>query len=345
MDSKKLINEDITRMKSLFGYQRGRVISEQEFNEDVIGSYERAELNKIDPGTEHRTADDIAAANKKQAELDAKYNVASTTGWFDKFPILMAFLKDTSYFKVIHYPTVRNKDTGLLAAQRTGENEKYYYGFMPDGKFYISDGWDNLLARKAVSDTWTGTWKVDGTNLIINTADGDSFTSATKKWKSDTNKKSGGGGSTSSVTPTPPELKDIKGVKAFQDWLDENKAGWATGYANNILNKTGAGYGRMGPRTTKAWASYKDEYLKGGQTQNNNPYSDYTAVEDSGNTTKQGVEGDNDTTQPAPQQAQQSAQQAPEQTTQKSPQPPTGTGEPGEQRDGWTFDEKRQTWY
>jgi len=338
MDSKKLINEDITRMKSLFGYQRGKVISEQEFNEDVIGSYERAELNKIDPGTEHRTADDIAAANKKQAELDAKYNVASTTGWFDKFPILMAFLKDTSYFKVIHYPTVRTKDAGLLAAQRTGDSERYYYGFWPDGRFYISDGWDNLIAAKAANN-WIGTWKIDGTNVILNTNDGDSFTSATKKWKSEANKKSGGGGggSTSSATPTPPELKDVDGIKKFQDWLDANKVGWATGYANGILNKTGAGYGRMGPRTTKAWTSYKDEYLKGGQTQNNNPYSDYAEVENSDNTTKQdGVEGDDNSTQAAPQQAQQAV---------VSDQPPTEPGQPGEYRDGWTYDEKRQTWY
>jgi hypothetical protein len=64
-------------------------------------------------------------------------------------------------------------------------------------------------------------------------------------------------------TPSiPTELKDINGVKAFQDWLDINHKGWATGYNDGVLNKIGKGYGRMGPRTTKAWTSYKDEYLK-----------------------------------------------------------------------------------
>jgi hypothetical protein len=227
---KSNIFEELNKMKNLIKTKRGVVISEQEFNEDVIGSYERAELNKIDPGTEHRTADDIAAANKKQAELDAEYNVASTTGWFDKFPILMAFLKDTSYFKVIHYPSVRYKDTGLLAAQRTGENEKYYYGFMPDGKFYISDGWDNLLAKKPVADTWAGTWKVDGTNLIINTSDGDSFTSATKKWKSDEekNKKSnsgvgnpGGGNNTNALSNQVKEIQSALGLQPTGQLSDE----------------------------------------------------------------------------------------------------------------------------
>lgn len=60
----------------------------------------------------------------------------------------------------------------------------------------------------------------------------------------------------------PPELKD---VKAFQDWLDDNAKGWATGYTDGIVNKgqNGRGYGTFGPRTQKAWATYKDQYLKG----------------------------------------------------------------------------------
>jgi len=60
----------------------------------------------------------------------------------------------------------------------------------------------------------------------------------------------------------PTELKDIEGVKKFQDWLDTNKTGWATGFPSGLLNKA-SGYGRFGPRTTKAWTSYGQEYLKG----------------------------------------------------------------------------------
>lgn len=63
----------------------------------------------------------------------------------------------------------------------------------------------------------------------------------------------------------PPELKDIEGVKKFQDWLDTNKAGWATGFPDGKLKQAG-GYGRYGPRTTKAWTSFGPEYLKGGDT-------------------------------------------------------------------------------
>lgn len=82
--------------------------------------------------------------------------------------------------------------------------------------------------------------------------------------KKDEKAKIGGGGGGGKQSPKiPAELKDIDGVKKFQDWLDKNKAGWATGFSGGVLNQAG-GYGRFGPRTTKAWNSYGQEYLKGG---------------------------------------------------------------------------------
>lgn len=59
----------------------------------------------------------------------------------------------------------------------------------------------------------------------------------------------------------PKELKDANGIKIFQDWLDVNAAGWATGYKEGIINKgqNGGGYGKFGPRTQKAW---NDTYLR-----------------------------------------------------------------------------------
>ena len=62
----------------------------------------------------------------------------------------------------------------------------------------------------------------------------------------------------SSSVSSPTELTD---VKSFQDWLDKNKPGWAAGYKDGIVNK-GKGYGTYGPRTKKAWETYKDEFLK-----------------------------------------------------------------------------------
>jgi hypothetical protein len=69
------------------------------------------------------------------------------------------------------------------------------------------------------------------------------------------------GGTSSQI---PSELKDVEGIRKFQDWLDVNRAGWAKGYEGGILNKgiSRGGYGKFGPRTIKAWNSYKNDYLK-----------------------------------------------------------------------------------
>ena len=66
------------------------------------------------------------------------------------------------------------------------------------------------------------------------------------------------------ATPAPIQLKDVNGVKSFQDWLDTNVKGWAKGYKDGMINKgqNGGGYGKFGPRTQKAWSQYKDQYLK-----------------------------------------------------------------------------------
>jgi hypothetical protein len=61
----------------------------------------------------------------------------------------------------------------------------------------------------------------------------------------------------------PTELKDKTGIMAFQDWLDTNAVGWATGYKEGIINRgqNGRGYGTYGPRTIAAWGKYKTNYL------------------------------------------------------------------------------------
>ena len=69
------------------------------------------------------------------------------------------------------------------------------------------------------------------------------------------------GGTSSQI---PSELKDVEGVRKFQDWLDSKHAGWAVGYEGGILDrgKNRGGYGKFGPRTSKAWSKYKGKYLE-----------------------------------------------------------------------------------
>ena len=113
----------------------------------------------------------------------------------------------------------------------------------------------------------------------------------------------------------PPELKDAKGVKSFQDWLDEHKAGWATGYKEGILKQGahGGGYGKFGPRTCKAW-KYKNEYLNK-STEVKTGYEEYG-----------GVSGDN---KPADNVNQTQTGNAGKPPTGNAGQPPTGNaGQP-----------------
>lgn len=70
----------------------------------------------------------------------------------------------------------------------------------------------------------------------------------------------GGGGTSKSTMPA-----ELKSVTEFQDWLDKTHPGWHDQYKTLGKDAT-KGYGKFGPRTSKAWATYKDEYLKGGNT-------------------------------------------------------------------------------
>jgi hypothetical protein len=72
---------------------------------------------------------------------------------------------------------------------------------------------------------------------------------------------------TTSNTNTNTNPSDLTDVKAFQDWLDKNKPGWAAGYTGGIVNK-GKGYGTYGPRTKKAWedVTIRNEFLKASPT-------------------------------------------------------------------------------
>jgi hypothetical protein len=69
------------------------------------------------------------------------------------------------------------------------------------------------------------------------------------------------------VISIPSELKDIEGVKKFQDWLDKNHSGWHDKY--KVLNSSvPKGYGKFGPRTNKWWKLQRVNYLNSSPTTN-----------------------------------------------------------------------------
>ena len=190
-----ILNEELGRMKSLFGYEKGKVISEQAITPGLNTSLPMFSQQTIANQTPvpQQSANQISLYGQQKPIVDC-------TG-ISKFPM------DT--------PTAAQQQDFM---QKSGLNPNT----STNKEFYCSLQKMSAKLRE---------------------------TQNTQKPK------------LSAPSPTPAELKDVNGIKKFQDWLDENKKGWATGYQGGVLSKSGKGYGRMGPRTNKAWGLYKSEFL------------------------------------------------------------------------------------
>jgi hypothetical protein len=265
-----VISEELSRMKSLFKYEKGKVISEQGNMTGTAG---------------------VGMSGPFMPSPSSPAPAQEEKGWWENHPALLKFIKNQGA-KNVHYPPASAKKGGTIAIQMDDE----FWVFVPDNNIWRQyKKWEDAASRTP-NFVFDGNWSENGDILIIKASDGDTYSTATHNWsgvpkdKGTTGAPGGsttvgapgggttvgapggapgkgttvgapGGGNKSSCS-VPSELKDIEGIKKFQDWCDKNHAGWAYGYANGILNKLGKGYGRMGPRTCKAWSLYKDEYLK-----------------------------------------------------------------------------------
>ena len=261
MGINNVINEELSRMKSLFGYQRGKVISEQ-----VI----------------------ISEAQTRQENITSIYCGVNAYGYITAPGYVGQNLTFDSWSKGLEQPVTEEEWYTAKASCPSRGGASVSWG--EDSNDIKSSGGGSSGGHGA-----SGTWELDDrqahinsiycsvkNGIIVNPAsywDGKTWGSYVEKEKLtdveiNVAKKScpnitvvttGGGttgGRTTGGCSLPTELKDSEGVKKFQDWLDKNHVGWAWGYAGEVLNKMGKGYGRMGPRTCKAWSQYKDEYLK-----------------------------------------------------------------------------------
>jgi hypothetical protein len=239
----KLILEEIQRMNLLSKYDNSKTLSEQ----TIPGGISQQAYDKIMS---------ISATNRKnlqggylfptqQTEINKEFGTDTYTKFFNNGG--EALLKsgvtqktDTTTDPWTKYPCVVNHPKVTKAKDKYGSTV-----YIINGVQYYGNG------RKMLADRTMA-------NYTCNDAEFKSGTS--------------GSGTKTPAKPvaTPPELKDIK---AFQDWLDVNAKGWATGYKEGIINKgqNGGGYGKFGPRTQKAWTTYKDQFLKGGTTATQTP--------------------------------------------------------------------------
>ena len=305
MKLNNLVIEELSRMKSLFGYERGKVVSEQKSGTPVI------DFNKLPEKIDNfwNSTNELVAAG---------------------FPNSVSF-NDPNFLK--YYDRGYSDSTG-----------NYFWTKKKTAPTQSNVGQINKTVTKTEKTP-------SGYNLsqTEKTPSGYNLSQTT----SGTNKKSAA--SAPAPVKIPTELKDINGVKKFQDWLDTNKAGWASGYKGGKLNQTGNGYGRMGPRTNKAWGLYKDEYLN--PTDKVEPITSQEITTINASLMKPGETSNDYFKNPDGTIKVNDLEPVTVSATRKTPtvvtkpnevvtaEKPTEPGQPGEYKNGWYFDEKIQDWY
>jgi hypothetical protein len=238
--SKQFINE-LSRMKDLFGYKKGQVISEQDFKPfDPNGNYPSLGIGN-------------------QSKLTAKQQEAMNAGWGPVTDETAKSLKVGPDGKILpkeggvitdefaKFPCVKSLKTQKKAtgtnvqgptktgvSMKIGEGSLKQYMFGSDGTLYSYGG----EYGKWSCGTKPNTVLINGKEVSVETR--------------------------TTVKPKPVVQipKELKNVKDFQDWMDTNHPNWVKG---KNLNK-GGGYGKFGPSTSAAWKKYKDEYLGGSKT-------------------------------------------------------------------------------
>lgn len=267
MKNKKLIREDIESIKFMMNYdprktltENREILNEIDFNEtnqkianDLwlastgVGTNPEQIVNSI---SQIKTAEQFFDVQNKFVAKSTR-NGSTYKGIADmiNYEFQSNFKSADLTKRILKYlPTINsliNAIPGITSSITPGKKE---IGSTPIGTINIQYDKAEHEAAKAAKVT-TGS-----TKTTTDTAP-----------KTDTASKIGGGSNPKPQIPIPPELKDSAGVIKFQDWLDVNKPGWATGLPEGKLNRK-SGYGKFGPRTTKAWTAYGNEYLNPSKT-------------------------------------------------------------------------------
>lgn len=225
MQHKQRISEELQRMKNLFGYQKGRVISEQ-------------------------------ITDKQREAMNAGWGPV-TDAYAQTLPVdkLGKIIK-----KEIPQNTTSNPTQSLKQMDDSYVNDKSWKGKKLDKKHGLRQChsnykgpcdviWDGHILNYMPENLWT---KKFGMKVPETVEGKDNLPKGTTLPPVD-------------VRSTPSLLKkpvgNKTGIQAFQDWLDQNRSGWLKEYGT-LDGKPQRGYGKFGPNTSKAWGLYKDEYLK-----------------------------------------------------------------------------------
>jgi hypothetical protein len=228
--NKNIITE-LSRMKDLFIYEKGKVISEQRFEAEPRDNFKP--FSKPEKKTTNPVVNQPKQKNTPETNVDV----------FANFPCLATFSTEKK---------ATSKGTKSL---KIGSGNFSQYMFESDGTLY-SNGQEY------------GTWKCGTKPNTININGKELSVGGTQKTPPAGQKTKQSKQPSSNQGDTylaPPELKqkvgDKTGVQAFQDWLDKTYSGWHTKY-KTLNGETLKGYGKFGPLTSAAWTKYKTEYIK-----------------------------------------------------------------------------------
>ena len=258
--SKNILNE-ITRMKDLFGYKKGVVISEQTPT-DMIFKGKSFDLNNYPDcvqkfGKPVKMSNNIVGIAGKD-EFQG-YNFFPLQG--DKAEQKGRVAKPDGTMG--NYQCFNNKI--LIDGKELSEigdagyvNDKSWKNQKPDANHGIRQCntnyngpcdsiWDGYIKNYVKEDMWVKKFGVQVPPKVAG--------------KNNAPKGSAPGTAKQKST-IPQELKDVNGVKAFQDWLDTKAPGWLKKYGT-INKDPKKGYGKFGPSTSAAWEKYKGTYFTG----------------------------------------------------------------------------------
>jgi len=225
MNDKVILTEEMNRMKNLFGYKAGKVISEQLENTKNL----QEQVPNVVGGNLGRDASaDLNAAEKEKN--DTNYN-SQFLGGNEEFSDQQKQLQTT-------FCSVKN---GKITSPQPfygsiGDNswksffDEYYNLKASDGRVYLNDTM-LTIAVKSCPNSELGKYY----SYLIN--------------------------KNQPVNPQiPKQLGDVKGVKKFQEWLNTQTPTWVNG--KTLQLDPNRGYGRFGPLTSASWNKLKDIYLK-----------------------------------------------------------------------------------
>jgi len=302
MDTNKIILEELSRMKSLFGYERGKVISEQaiiseqiQTRQEVINSmYCGIDANgKLTaPGWQGWTFDnysklqnvsttELAAAKASCVASKAAADEAESAAWDAK----------PEQERITGVYCSVNSD-GIITVNRKNWKGQTWESYVEGAKPQVTKE-QIAAARQSCPTAWLATQEIQiqtqtqqqRINGVYCSVRNGIITIERPSWKGQTWEKYVADTKTTedqiaiakksckktySLFPAPQELKSKQGgVKAFQDWAVSNGFG-------SELGPTGAD-SKFGKFTKDAWEKHKDEYLNKSSTVSTG-YEDYGGV-------------------------------------------------------------------